>query len=71
MNFNILTPEQKRIRKAEMLKEFHVLARKKKQSLIDIRTYLAAKYGYKNEKVVEQIIIRDRKQNVNKIKSST
>lgn len=53
-----LSPEQKRERKREMYKEW--LKRSKKQGVIlyDLRTELAEKYLYKNQKVVEQTIIR-------------
>lgn len=61
MKFNILTPEQKRLRKSSMIDEYGKLVKKLKpgQTLISIRQNLADKYGYKNDSVIEQIIIRE------------
>lgn len=58
MSFFKLSPEQKRERKKEMYNEW--LKRSKKAGIIlyDLRSELATKYGYKNQKVVEQTIIR-------------
>lgn len=58
MSFFKLSPEQKRERKREMYNEWQ--KRNKKQGIIlyDLRSELATKYGYKNQKVVEQTIIR-------------
>lgn len=63
MKFLKLTPEQKRERKTAMLKEYYKreVKLRKDETLLSLRIELAAKYDYKNEGVVEQTIIRDRK----------
>lgn len=65
MSFLKLSPEQKRERKREMYKEW--LKRSKKQGVIlyELREELASKYLYKNQKVVEQTIIRIEKNKKN------
>lgn len=58
MNFFKLTPEQKRLRKKEMYAEYLKRSKKPNTILYELRTELAQKYGYKNEKVVEMTIFR-------------
>ena len=54
----ILTPQQKRDRKHAMFLEWLKRSNDKSTTLYDLRTELAKKYGYKNERVVQQTIIR-------------
>lgn len=62
MNFFKLTPEQKRLRKKEMYSEYLKRSKKPNVILYELRSELAVKYGYKNEKVVEYTIFRMKKQ---------
>lgn len=63
MNFFKLSPEQKRERKKEMYKEWLVRSKKPKTTLYDLRSELAEKYQYRNQKVVEQTILRIKNKN--------
>ena len=68
MKFFKLSPEQKRLRKKEMFLDWKKQSKKPNIILYELRTKLAEKYDYKNEKVVQQTIIRMEKEEKEKQK---
>lgn len=72
MNSLKLTPQQKRQRKRDMYEEYQKRSKKAGIILYELRSELARKYHYKNEKVVEQTIIRmDTEEKNNKIRPNS